>query len=82
MPKSNAISRYVTDCHLTQENKLSHYNRVVWERGGQVMPGAQAGLFLNRVSLIVPFTGMLGDAWSVRMRPTLISLQFVVRVES
>jgi hypothetical protein len=46
------------------------------------MPGAQAGLFLNRVSLIVPFTGMLGDAWSVRMRPTLISLQFVVRVES
>jgi cytochrome b561 len=47
-----------------------------------MVPGAQAGLFLYRVSLIIPFTGMLGNAWSMRMRPTFIFPQFVVRVES
>jgi hypothetical protein len=66
MPNLNAISKYITDCHLAQETKLGHYSRIVWDRRGRIVLGAHAGSVLYRVSLDAPFTGLLGDVWSMR----------------
>jgi hypothetical protein len=76
MPNSNAISRYVTDCQLTQETKLGHYSRVVRERRGQVVLSAAAGPSLYCVSLVALFTGLLDSVWSMattRLFPPILS---------